>query len=275
MRMPLLLWLYGLLSKKRLKAALLHLDFAYGEHIDQGQKYEILKNSLVHFLGMPFVWIRSLYWTEAEYLSMVKVSDESTRNLQAALAQGKGILLMGAHHGYWELGARYVCLKYPGRFNSVVKPLSPAWLNNMLVSGREAKGSKVIMKKGAARGVLTALKNQEIVCVLVDQNRPDGMAVELFGQLAMTTPIIPLMAMKTAAPVVSVVCLCTPDGYELKFGEPICFDGNAKNEDELHAAVLKCNQMLEEMILEAPEQYLWTHLRYKSRPAGHETLYDS
>ena len=94
MRMPLLLGLYGLLSKKRLKAALLHLDFAYGEHIDQGQKYEILKKSLVHFLGMPFVWIRSLYWTEAEYLSMVKVSDESTKHLQAALAQGKGILLM-------------------------------------------------------------------------------------------------------------------------------------------------------------------------------------
>ncbi|MEP6768168.1 MAG: hypothetical protein ABJC61_05830, partial [Acidobacteriota bacterium] len=121
-------------------------------------------------------------------------------HLEAARARGKGVFLLSAHFGSWELGAvRAGLLGEP--IASVVRPLDNALLEAELARRRTRFGNRLIRKKEAAREILRALRQGGTVAILIDQNvlAGEGVFVPFFGRLAATSPSLALLQAKTDA----------------------------------------------------------------------------
>ena len=271
-----LLGVYSILNPKRTYAAFKHIDLAFTDSLSKKEKQKILSLSLLNFMRFPFEWIRSFFWSNEEYRNIVHLSDSSHAHLQEAMAHDKGVLLLTAHHGHWEIGSRMFDILYPGQFASVAKPLSPKLLNDWIHSRRRMRGgAEVIYKQGALRAVMRALNNKKIVGILMDQNRPDGVFAPFFGHPAKTSPMIASLALKMGAPVLPATCLRKERGYEVVALKPLFFEPQKPSQDNLIEVTGLLNQQIETLIHLAPEQYLWTHLRYRSTADGTPSLYDS
>jgi KDO2-lipid IV(A) lauroyltransferase len=130
-------------------------------------------------------------------------------------------------------------------------------------------GAQVIYKQQAAKKVLQALRNREIVAILVDQNvlRREAVFVDFFGRPAGTTPALGAFHLRTGAPLLPVFCLPAAGGrYRLRILPPVAFVPG----EDVGADVLKitgiCTKIIETEIREDPSSWLWVHDRWRSRP---------
>jgi KDO2-lipid IV(A) lauroyltransferase len=173
-------------------------------------------------LGAAFMeFLASSRLTREDILSRVSLAGEE--NFAAARARGKGVFLLSAHFGSWELGAiRAGLIEDP--ISSVVRPLDNPLLERELADRRTRLGNRVIAKKDAAREILRAIRKKETVAILVDQNviAEEAVFVPFFGRPAATTPSLALLQMKTDAAVVPVFTWPLGGGrYRLQFETPI------------------------------------------------------
>jgi KDO2-lipid IV(A) lauroyltransferase len=207
---------------------------------------------------------------------MVEFSDESIVHVKEALDRGKGVVAFSAHSGVWEAGTARFAYQFPGQTVMITKKISPPWLDQLLAGSRRKSGVGLVDMKGAMKGLITALRNNQIVMLLSDQNRPDGIFVPFFGRPAKTTPLVGMMAWKLDCAVVIVSNYKTERGSEVKVSRPLDFDERPEDRDEgiLHYNRVM-NEQLEKLILAEPGQYLWTHLRYRSSPESLDSLYDA
>jgi KDO2-lipid IV(A) lauroyltransferase len=261
-------------SSRRVPAARKHLDLAFGDSLNRKEKNTLIKKSLEHFVWMFFDFFRTAFWKKEDYLKQIKVSENSLRHWKDAWEQNQGLLLLSAHLGNWEVALSWFSIKMENSLFVVVKNLKPPFLDRFIVSQRQKFGTKIIRKNEAARGVLKALKNKDAVAILMDQNRPDGLFVPFFGRLAGTSALVPTLAMRTGALVLPLYCLWRKDHYELIIEKAISFEEGDKRQENIEKGTRKCNEILEKMILSCPEQWLWTHLRYKSLAEGQAPLYN-
>ena len=168
----------------------------------------------------------------AEFLEVASLSGEEIRrrvevegeeNLRAARALRRGVFLLSAHLGGWELGAiRAGMLGEP--IAPVVRPLDNPLLERELSRRRTRFGNRLIAKRDAARDVLRALRRRETVAILIDQNvlPREAVFVPFFGRLAATTPALARFQISTGAPVVPVFTWPQGGGrYRLEFESPI------------------------------------------------------
>lgn len=184
--------------------------------------------------------------------------------MKAAAALGRGILVLTAHYGNWELlAAAHGLVGLPLSF--VVRPLDHPILDEMAARFRRRSGAELIVKRQAVREVLQALRRQRMVGILLDQNatRAEGVFVPFFGIAASTSKGLALIALRTGAPVVPVFLRREPGGrhcMEVGPAIPAPADGDA---DAYTAAF---NQVIETAVRRAPEQWLWMHARWRTRP---------
>ncbi len=216
----------------------------------------------------------------AEFLEVSSLSEEQVRsririageeNLRRARQRGKGVFLLSAHIGGWELGAiRAGMLGEP--IAPVVRPLDNPHLERELARRRTRFGNRLIAKRDAARDILRAMSRGETVAILVDQNvlAQEAVFVPFFGRLAATTPALALLQLKTDAAVVPV--FTWPEGggrYRLEFETPILseeFAGLPRGE-AVRRATARYMEVTEAAVRRAPEVWLWMHNRWRTRPA--------
>jgi KDO2-lipid IV(A) lauroyltransferase len=197
---------------------------------------------------------------------------EGYEHFERALAQGKGVLFATAHLGNWELSAfAHALLSAP--MHVVVRPLDNRRIDELVESRRAASGNHLIGKKDFARSILQALKNNEAVGILVDQNAglEDGVFVDFFGIPACAGSGFAKFAAHSGAAVIPGFALWSEkeQKYILKFYPPLPMTGAvAVDTQVLHA-------QLERVIREYPDQWLWLHRRWKTRPPGSKNLYES
>jgi Kdo2-lipid IVA lauroyltransferase/acyltransferase len=216
-----------------------------------------------------------------EFLEVSGLSDEEIRarirvhgeeHLHAARARGRGVFLLSAHIGGWELGAiRAGMLGEP--ISPVVRPLDNPLLEAELAKRRTRFGNRLIAKRDAARDILRALRAGGTVAILVDQNvlAREAVFVPFFGRLAATTPSLALFQLKTEAAVVPV--FTWPEGggrYRLEFETPIFAEefrapGIAR-EESVRRATARYMAVTEAAIRRAPSAWLWMHNRWRTRP---------
>jgi KDO2-lipid IV(A) lauroyltransferase len=209
--------------------------------------------------------------SEEEIRSRIRVVGEE--NLRQARSRGKGVFLLSAHFGGWELGAiRAGLLGEP--IAPVVRPLDNPLLERELSRRRTRFGNRPIAKREAARDILRALRRGETVAILVDQNvlAREAVFVPFFGRLAATTPALALFQLKTDASVVPV--FTWPEGggrYRLEFEKPIEageFRDGAEREAAVRNATARYTEVTESAIRKAPAAWLWVHNRWRTRPEG-------
>lgn len=220
--------------------------------------------------GAAFIeFLDSLRFDRREIEDRVRVVGEE--HLAAARARGKGVFLLSAHFGSWELGAvRAGMLGEP--ISSVVRPLDNPLLEEELAKRRTRFGNRLIRKKDAAKEILRELRHGRTVAILVDQNvLPDeGVFVPFFGRLAATTPSLALLQLKTEAPVVPVFTWPEGNGrYRLEFEEPILaeqFSSANSREERVRLATARYMAVTERAIRRDPAAWLWMHNRWRTRP---------
>jgi KDO2-lipid IV(A) lauroyltransferase len=195
---------------------------------------------------------------------------EGYEHFEAALKQGKGVLFATAHLGNWELSAfAHALMSAP--MHVVVRPLDNPRIDALVAAHRALSGNRLIGKKEFARSILHALKNNEAVGVLIDQNASldDGVFVDFFGIPACAGAGFAKLAARSGAAVIPGFALWSEAErkYILRFYPPLPITGDAATDTgNLHA-------QLESVIREYPDQWLWIHRRWKTRPPGEAPLY--
>jgi KDO2-lipid IV(A) lauroyltransferase len=191
---------------------------------------------------------------------------EGWEHLDAAQAANRGCFIMGAHLGYWEIIPLVVAL-YRKPLHVVGRPPDNPYLDSELRRLRARFGSRLIDKRGAARGILRALEERATVGILIDQrvHPRDGIQVPFFGHGAWTTPVLARFSLRTGAPVVPVYAWPEPGSrYAMAFRQPIwpeaCDQGGGDAGVALTARYLAA---VEQEIRRAPQQWLWLHDRWK------------
>ncbi len=202
---------------------------------------------------------------------------EGFENYVEAKKQGRGVLYLTAHFGGWELGSfAHGLYGHPCHF--VVRELDNPLLNRLIHRYRGASGGTSIDKRFFARGILKALKDNQAVGILVDQNTliGEGVFVNFFGRPACTNSGLARLALKTGAPILlSLVIWDQAVGkYHIRF-EPVELVRLPEADEEVKANTARFTEKIEEFVRRYPDQWLWMHRRWKTRPPGDPPLYPS
>jgi KDO2-lipid IV(A) lauroyltransferase len=195
---------------------------------------------------------------------------EGLENFTAAQAKGRGVLVATGHLGNWELSAfTHAWMTAP--MHIVVRPLDNPKIDAFIERFRGLSGNHIIPKKEAARGILRALKAGEAVGILIDQNTSEreGVFIDFFGQKACAGTAFCEFAKHTGAAVVPGVALWHEDEkkYALHFYPEIPMTG------DVPADTQRVHTFIESIIRQYPDQWLWIHRRWKTRPPGEPPLY--
>ena len=203
--------------------------------------------------------------------------DCGLNNFEAARARGKPILYLTGHFSAWELlPTAHALHGYPLSF--VTRPLDNPRLERYLLRIREAAGNQVISKWNSARLILEKLKASGSVGILIDQNTrvQEGTFAGFFGLPAATTTSLALFALRTDA-IVLPGYLTAKKGsrYYIKFLPPL---DPIRTGDKIRDIQLNTewfNKVVENIIREQPETWLWSHMRWKYQPYGNpQHIYD-
>jgi KDO2-lipid IV(A) lauroyltransferase len=228
---------------------------------------------------------RHLGWQLVEFCRMTRYTPENTRHwirtdgldhYLAAKARGKGVLVVTGHLGAWELSSFYHSLmSYP--MGMVARPLDNRRLDRFVNGIRCLHGNRVLPKDEFARGLLRAMRAGQTVGILMDTNMtpPQGVFVDFFGKQACTASGVARVALKTGAAVLPGFMLWEPSEgkYVLHFGPELVFERTGAAETDILAATQLCVRTTENWIRRYPDQWLWIHRRWKTRPAGEPGLY--
>ncbi len=228
---------------------------------------------------------RNLGWLLAEFCLMPDYTAEEAskfiryeglENYLAARGRGKGVLVLTGHLGAWELSSFYHSLMgYPMAMviRRLDNPLVDAFVNRI----RCMHGNRVIHKDDFARGLIASMRAGETVGFLMDTNMtpPQGLFVPFFGVLACTASGMARVAAKTGAAVVPgfLVWKETEKKYVLHFGKEVAVENTGDSEQDAVTNTAMLTAVIESYVREYPDQWLWMHRRWKTRPPGEERIY--
>ena len=228
---------------------------------------------------------RNLGWLLAEFCQMPKYTRQNTQpfiryegleRYLAARDKGKGVLIVTGHLGAWELSSFYHSLMgYP--MSMVIRRLDNPKVDQLVNNIRCAHGNRVLHKDDFARGLLGAMRQGETVGILMDTNMtpPQGVFVPFFGKAACTASGLARVALKTGAAVLPGFMLWedAEKKYVLHFGEEIPFECTGDDDADMVTNTARCTAAIEAYVRRYPDQWLWVHRRWKTRPEGDEPVY--
>lgn len=195
---------------------------------------------------------------------------EGFEHFEQARARGRGVLFATGHLGNWELSAyAHALLAEPMSF--VVRPLDNPLLDTLATEYRELSGNRVLGRRDFLRVLVEALRRNEAVGVLIDQNvtADRGVFVDFFGRKACVDAGFARLAHRTGAAVIPGFALwdAALQRHVLKFYPPVPMTGDALADTQA------VHTVLEQAIRAHPGQWLWIHRRWKTRPPGEAPIY--
>jgi len=201
---------------------------------------------------------------------------DGRENYERAYGRGKGVLFLTAHFGGWELSA-FAHSLHGHWLHVVMRPMDNPYLDRLLQSYRSMHGNKVVPKDDFVRGLLAAMKARETVGILMDTNMtpPQGVFVDFFGIPACTASGLARIALRTDAAVVPGFTIWDESlgKYRLRFDPALELIRTGDLEADIIANTQKFTKVIEDYVRKYPEQWLWVHRRWKTRPEGQPPLY--
>jgi len=201
---------------------------------------------------------------------------DGLENYERAYARGKGILFLTAHFGGWELSA-FAHSLHGHWLHVVMRPMDNPYLDRLLQSYRSMHGNKVVPKDDFVRGLLGAMKAGETVGILMDTNMtpPQGVFVDFFGIPACTASGLARIALRTDSAVVPGFTIWDESlgKYRLRFDPAMELIRTGDLEADIIANTQEFTKVIEDYVRKYPEQWLWVHRRWKTRPDGQPPLY--
>jgi KDO2-lipid IV(A) lauroyltransferase len=264
--------LYAILPKLR-KTAEFNLHLAFPEWSEAQRK------AVIH--GM----LRNLGWMAAEFARLPRYRKENIEqlvvldghgNFLAGHGRGKGVLYLTGHIGAWELSS-YAHALYGFPLHYMARPLDNARVNALVNEYRCLSGNRPIFKNESARVLLKILRESGTVGILADQNTmpEEGVFVDFFGETACTTTGIARVALHTGAAVVPGYAIWDEgiQKYRLRFEPPVELIRTGDADKDILENTQRFAKVMEQIIRKYPEQWVWVHARWKTRPKGEPDLY--
>jgi KDO2-lipid IV(A) lauroyltransferase len=197
-------------------------------------------------------------------------------NYERAAARGKGVLFLTAHFGGWELSA-FVHSLHGHPMHVVVRNLDNVYLDRLIDRYRSMYGNTTVSKDNFVRGLLEAMKAGEVVGLLMDTNMtpPQGVFVNFFGLPACTASGLARIALRTDAAVVPGFTIWDPvlRKYRLRFDPAVNLVRTGDDEKDIVTNTQVFTKITEDYVRRYPDQWLWVHRRWKTRPPGEAGLY--
>lgn len=241
-----------------------NLTRAFGGELSRMEIERLARRSFEH-LGMNLAEVCVLLFRPRSAM-LQRVELTGHEHVEKAAAEGKGILLLSAHLGNWELLAPSHALT-AFELSIVVRPLDEPLLHRIAERFRLRSGVELIAKRNGLRDIVRALRRGRMVGVLLDQNssRAEGVFVPFFRVPASTSKALAVISLRTGAPVVPVFIRRIAGGrhrVEFDAAVPRPHDGETTTYTEAF------NRVIEGAIRRAPEQWFWMHERWRTQPRG-------
>jgi KDO2-lipid IV(A) lauroyltransferase len=207
---------------------------------------------------------------------MVQFEDEAWWREAIEWERSTGVLILSGHFGNWELlVAAHGMRGHPIHLvhRAIANPLVDRWLHGL----RARAGTQMIRKSGAGRGVLRALHERALLVLPIDQNSTRGLGVfvDFFGLPASTNSGMARIALRTDAPIVPAFIV--REGRSARHRVHVLpileVERTGDFQEEVRRNTQRFTEVFEEMVRRHPEQWLWMHKRWKTRPTGTPRVY--
>ncbi len=251
---------YRVLSKRR-QVALNNIELAYGAKLNAAEKSKIARSV---FESLAISMMELFMTMKMRRGARQRFAFQGVEYLEAAFRRGRGVVFVISHLGSWEYLAFLPFLK-GFQCSVIAKPLRNPYLYRWIHACREATGLHNIDKDQSLRRILKELKENHLVAILIDQwAGPEGIATDFFGTSTSTTSMPVRLAQRTGAALIPGYCIRMPGGkYEIQIQPEQPIRAGA---DWERATTEALNRRLEEQICRYPDQWIWSHRRWKPLP---------
>ena len=196
--------------------------------------------------------------------------------LAAAKQAGRGIILFTGHVGAWELSSFALSL-FGHPLSFLVRRIDNPKIEAMINRARAHLGNRTIDKRSAAREMMEILRAGETLGILVDLNTLDreGIFVDFFGRPASTTFMVAKLALRTGAAVLPVFAPWDKERgcFLLKVDPPLSIERTGNEDEDVRRLTQQYTRIVEDYVRRYPDQWLWIHRRWKTRPPGEPEIY--
>lgn len=229
--------------------------------------------------------IRQIGWMAGEFSQFPKYTAENiskivtidgAHNFECAQRRGKGVLFLTGHMSAWEL-APFAHALYGHPLHFLVRPVANSRVDALINRYRCLSGNQPIEKNRSARAILKVLGEGGTVGILADTNTAleEGVLVNFFGILASTTSGIARIALRTDAAVIPgfLAWDAQLNKYRLQFGPALDLLRTGDEDHDVRENTARFTAVIETYVREHPDQWLWVHKRWKTRPPGEPSIY--
>ena len=253
-------------AQANLQLAFPELDKPSRERIEKGA-FQNLGRALAETANFPKLNRQNIE-TIVEY--------EGLENYHSAVAQGRGVILLTGHLGAWELSVfAHSIYGYPMSF--LARRIDNPLVEQLAETNRSRFGNRSIDKKGSLREVLKTLKSGGVVGILADLNsaREEGVFIDFFGKQACATAGIATLALRTGAVVLPgyIIWDEAKKLHRLCFEPPLTTINTGNQKEDVILNTQQYAKVIENVIRRFPDQWLWIHRRWRTRPEGEAEIY--
>lgn len=258
---------YHLLPVRR-RTILANLRRVFAAHLSEAEIRRLAMAHYAHLVRFCVEIARDAWRSPAERAALVRV--ENAEACLRASELGRGVLIVAAHLGNWEIAVTGGLAQFPryrGRFHALRRALFPRWLDRLATRRFRRAGVGVLPKKGSLDRLLVRLEAGDAVIFLLDQHAAgrDGVVVDFLGTAAGTFRSLAVLARATGAPVVPAATWRAAGGrHVLRFEEALPRIEHADPNEAIRLNTRAYNAALERAILQHPEQWFWAHRRWKN-----------
>ena len=255
------------LATKRKRVALINLNIAFGDKKSNKEKKQIIKNS---FIQVALSTLQSLWILKYPNRVNQLIEGESIGLdiVKKCLERRRGIFFLTAHYGNWEImgidhGYRGAC-----KLNSIIRRLDNPYLNEVALKFRTVSGNGIFCRDESLLQIVRAIKNNEAVAVMMDQNTAKGgVFVDFFGRKAATARSVARLSYRTGTPILPFFFYPTGKGtYRVKYGPELTLKKTGHREHDVIEWTQACEKFIEKTIHDIPNPWMLAHRRWKTQP---------
>lgn len=253
------------LFKRHRKTALENLERAFGKTKTLAERERIARTTFRN-LGIMFFEFTRIPWMSGKTIGKL-VDFKGLEKIDRALEKGRGVLLITAHYGNWEL--LHAALGYKGyKLELVVRKSDSPVMEEAIRWIRTSPGTSIVYKIKAMLPLVRRLNANAAAMILIDQNtiESDGFFVDFFGFPACTNKGPALLAQKTLAPVLPVFIARNGSRHTVEVWDEIALANTGDKETDAEENTAAFTRAIEEAIRMRPDHWFWVHRRWKTRP---------
>lgn len=263
------------LSSRRRRIGQINLDIAFGDRKTSSEKNAILKNSYrqMGVSALQSIWLR--HNTRERVRELLETEPEGVDELRQCLEKNKGVFFLTAHFSNWEWMGLHHGYQGIGKLNSIVRRLDNPHIDQKVKEFRTISGNGIFYRDEPALKIVRALKNNQCVAVMMDQNTAvGGVFVDFFSKKAASARALAQLSRKLGTPILPLFSYPTGKGtYRIEYGPELNLEKGQNKTEDVAAWTRACERFIESAIERHPESWMWEHRRWKTRPPNEEKLY--